>query len=242
MIQLRIPNLDQLIIKQVYDWVGKLTSLGWGSRKQWAKDNPISKIARDYVEELYKSGYGMKVIAREIGLTYPVLRSMFKDYWEIVIIQGTDITYKKTKEFRKHKALVDPNNPFRNWLTTQKRTKTNHGVQGYYINRAGNKLWLRSTYEYIYCKWLDENNINYKYEDKSFRLSNGELYRPDFFLDDNIIVEIKGKFYSNRRYKADMLKEEYPNIKIIIVDDISGYTKNTYKKELQEWKCTRLLN
>lgn len=49
-------------------------------------------------------------------------------------------------------------------------------------------------------------------------------------------------FYTNRIYKTEMFKKEYPNFKLIVIDNILAYTKKTYKKELEEWKKTRLLN
>lgn len=240
-IQLRIENLDAYKIKEIEDWINNLHSFHPHARKKWATSNPLSSNCISYIKELYTSGYGLKVIARELKTTYSRLRNLFQKYWNIPIKKGNDICYNKTREFRAKKAKEDPNNPFRNWICSQKRTKTNHGVQGYYINSTGQKIWLRSTYEFIYCKWLDANNIKYKYEEITFTLLNGETYRPDFLLEDGTIVEVKGKFYTNRRYKVDMLKEQYPDIKIVVVDEIESYTKLGYRKELNIWKEVRLL-
>jgi Phage endonuclease I len=247
--QLRIENLDVELIRKTAEWISELQKYSYSrytsplsKRKEWAINNPLSEDCLNYLKLLYKDGYGLKVLAREIGTSYSILRNLFQEYWEIPINMGTDISYERTKQFRSKKAKEDPNNPFKNWLSTQKRTKTNHGVQGYYINKYGDKLWLRSTYEYIYCKWLDKNDILYKYEDVTFSLKNGEKYRPDFILPDGTIIEVKGNFYTNRRYKADMLKEQYPDIKIIVVDNIDQYTEKGYGEELKEWKQNRLLS
>lgn len=55
--------------------------------------------------------------------------------------------------------------------------------------------YLKSTLEYIYAKYLDHVNIAWNCESKTFELSNGESYKPDFFLiDSQQYVEIKGEF------------------------------------------------
>ena len=93
------------------------------------------------------------------------------------------------------------------------------------------------SWEYIYAKWLDLHNIVWDYEGKQFVLSNGESYRPDFTITDSRgdhIVELKG-YFKNRLYKVEMLKKEYPQIKIVVIDSIKDYTSN-YRKELNSWK------
>lgn len=249
MIQLRVEDIRQDILEDIRDWLEVFNTksparytMKYSKRQEWSLANPLCSNSKDYVQELYTSGYGLKVLAREIGVTYTVIRRLFSEYWGIQINHGVDITYQKTRDFRSKKAKEDPNNPFKDWLNKQKRTRTEYGVQGYFVNKKGIKIWLRSTYEYIYCKWLDANDIDYKYEEVTYTLSNGEKYRPDFFLGDNQIVEVKGNYYSNRRYKVEMLKQENPEIKIVIVDRIDSYTKIGYKKELLEWKQVRLLS
>lgn len=54
---------------------------------------------------------------------------------------------------------------------------------------------IKSSYEYIFCKILEKNNIVYKYEEKTYDLKDCS-YTPDFFIynDKNIltsIIEIK---------------------------------------------------
>jgi len=246
---LTIENLDVEKFGKIKEWVDVLYShspsrctMPKSKRQEWAEAHPLSSDLVEYMSMIYSSGYGLKVISRQLGVCYSQLRGLFQDHWRIEINKGNNIVYDKTKQFRSKKAKEDPNNPFRDWTSKQSRVKTNHGVQGYYINKKNQKLWLRSTYEYIYCKWLDEHDIDYRYEEKIFQLTNGEKYKPDFFIGDSTIIEIKGNFYTNRRYKADMLKEKHPELKIVVIDDIAQYTKKGYTQEIKEWKKTRLLN
>jgi len=159
---------------------------------------------------------------------------------DIDIRKGQSVCTDKLREIRS--ARVKGNkSPFYN----KQIFNSNNGVQGYYLRKYDNKyVWLRSTWEYIYAKWLDSKNIKWDIEKTSYKLSNGNTYRPDFFIlnDDGsvkTIVEIKG-YYDNRLYKVDLAKEEY-NLDISVVFDITLYTNTSYMKELKEWKLKKLL-
>lgn len=59
-----------------------------------------------------------------------------------------------------------------------------------------NNNYLRSSYEYVYAKILENQNIKYKVEAKIYLLPNGTTYKPDFFIYNNSgklikIIEIK---------------------------------------------------
>ena len=118
------------------------------------------------------------------------------------------------------------------------------GLQGYYFNSTLDKyVWLRSSWEYIYAKWLNSHNIKWDVECKTFVLSN-ESYRPDFFIfdDDNnlvSIVEVKG-YWRNRLHKYYELKQLHPGLNLSLITDISPYTYN-YKKDKNTWKSLRKL-
>lgn len=118
------------------------------------------------------------------------------------------------------------------------------GLQGYYYNSTLNKyVWLRSTWEYIYAKWLNAHNIKWDVECKTFVLSK-ESYRPDFFIFDDennlvSIVEVKG-FWKNRLHKYYELQELHPELNLSLITDITSYTEN-YKKDKNVWKSLRKL-
>lgn len=127
----------------------------------------------------------------------------------------------------------------------QKNTHSKiRGLQGYYYNSVLNKyVWLRSTWEYIYAKWLNAHNIKWDVECKTFILSK-EAYRPDFFIFDDennlvSIVEVKG-FWKNRLHKYYELQELHPELNLSLITDISPYSEN-YKKDKNVWKSLRKL-
>jgi AraC-like DNA-binding protein len=233
-VKMSIDDIDNDKVVLFSTWYNNITNNGKRITKMKAKQLPCPQECIDYIESLYNDGYGLKVLAKEFNLSYTKMRSIF-DIFNINIRKGLNVVTPKLRDFRSDRVKG-----FKNPWSNEDCRKNIHsnGIQGYYTNKQGNKFWLRSCWEYIYAKWLDENDIFYSYELKQYILSDGTSYRPDFFiLDDkgNIkeIVEIKG-YIKDKSYKVNLLEKEY-NINIKIIENINNYCKN-YEKELKKWK------
>jgi len=84
------------------------------------------------------------------------------------------------------------------------------GKGDWFESKNNGKIWLRSTYEVAYAKWLDSNNIEWLYEIKAFKLSNGRTYRPDFYLiKESKFVDTKGYLTLKSKEKIELFKKEY---------------------------------
>ena len=102
------------------------------------------------------------------------------------------------------------NNPMYGKLTT-------HSKGAYY-----NGIYMRSTYEIKYAKYLDNNHIKYKYEPNTFEveytyqgIKKEGTYTPDFYLPEtNEYIEIKGWWRGYAKPKFEAFKEQYKDIKI----------------------------
>lgn len=203
------------------------------------KDDTISYLKRKYeVEE-----YGLKSLGDTIGLTYTQIRRYFK-YLNVKLRTGRSITTKRMSKFRSEKAIKEKT--FVDWTVRFKGFSK--GVAGYYLRKDNKYCWLRSTWEFIYAKWLDKNNIIWDVECKLFKMKDGTNYRPDFFIFDDQkkligINEIKG-YNKERSYKVDLLKQQLKdeNIIVSIVENILPYIEKglNYHKELRQWKKIRL--
>ena len=69
---------------------------------------------------------------------------------------------------------------------------------------------MRSSWEVKFAKHLDEQGIIYEYEPRSFQLSNGTRYIPDFFLPtENLWIEIKGRMERTSEDKMKLFIDEY---------------------------------
>ena len=207
-------------------------------RTEFLKSAIIDEESKQYLSKLYESGYGLKILARELDISYSRFRTLFISYLGLEIRKGQNIVTDKVREFRSERVKKE-NNPWFDWCSNkpEMHKACSRGIQGYFLKKDGSKVWLRSTYEFIFAKWLDKNNIEWKIEETQFNLSNNETYRPDFFIYENckllMIVEIKG-YFDNRRYKAELFKTEFA-IPLIIIDNIDDYCTN-YEQEKKEWK------
>lgn len=79
--------------------------------------------------------------------------------------------------------------------------RTSRGYCGWYTNRQGNKVYLRSKLEYIIAKWLDIKKIKFLTESHVYYI-NDSTYKPDFFIfnkNGNLIKIIEVKYTNDER-------------------------------------------
>jgi hypothetical protein len=231
-------NISMDTLNKFSCWYGLCMSGARFSMKSASK-TPLNKSAKEEIEKLYKDGYGLKVLSNKLGISYSKIRTIFK-LWGVEIRHGFDVVTEQVKEFRSSRVtgVLNP------WSDPECRENINcNGIQGYYERSDGELVWLRSSWEYIYAKWLDAKNINWKFEVRQFVLSDGTSYRPDFFIYENNVlnhvVEVKG-WNRERLYKVDLLRKEF-NINVVVVDDIASYCEKCYTTELGIWKRERKL-
>lgn len=117
-----------------------------------------------------------------------------------------------------------------------------NSYSGYY-----KKYFLRSSYEYIFIKCLEQEKIEFKYEEQIFDLSDGSRYIPDFFFYKGnqleYIVEIKSERPDEvlKANKRVFLMEKDFGIKVIIFQSkelkerCSNLNLDFYKLQ-KEWK------
>jgi len=86
-----------------------------------------------------------------------------------------------------------------------------------YERRNGEEIILRSSWEAKFAEYLDKNNIDWEYETRTYSLSNGLTYTPDFITND-VMYEVKGYFHEDNKEKFYLFKTEYPNEKIILAN------------------------
>lgn len=205
-------------------------------------------LKEKYIDE----GYGIKSLIKDFDLpiTYSVLRGL-------LLFMKFDLhTPNVANEFLKNRRSVNARKQSsentgmysREIQESLQNRKTNkRGIQGYYWNCSKNKyVWLRNSWEFIYAKWLNTNNINWDIESDSYKLIINDIryfYRPDFFIfneNDELIsiVEIKG-YGKDKVFKFEKLKEELLNIDMVLITDVKPYAQQNINKEIQLWKILR---
>lgn len=79
-------------------------------------------------------------------------------------------------------------------------------------------IFMRSSWEIAYAKFLDAQDIIWKYECTKFQLSDGRFYTPDFYFPaDDKYVEIKGHWWGKSKLKFEQFLKEYPHIQIEVI-------------------------
>jgi hypothetical protein len=87
-------------------------------------------------------------------------------------------------------------------------------------------IWMRSSWEVAYAKYLDKQGTKWQYESKTFDLGN-TTYTPDFYLPEtDTYIEIKGYWNERSKWVFPLFKKFFPKIKIKLLQ----------KKELQQSK------
>jgi len=107
---------------------------------------------------------------------------------------------------KQNSAIAGKNNPFYGKLMKPR--------WGKYKN-----INMRSSWEIKYAKYLDENNIKWLYESKTFDLGES-TYTPDFYLPETKeYIEIKGYFSDKCKEKIEKFKKLYSNINFKILQE-----------------------
>lgn len=72
-------------------------------------------------------------------------------------------------------------------------------------------ILMRSTWEIKFAMWLDEHQLDWKYEPKSFKCDFG-TYNPDFYVYNwQQYVEVKGREFEKSMRKFNYMKFKRPN-------------------------------
>lgn len=101
--------------------------------------------------------------------------------------------------------------------------------------RIARELGYRSGLEVSFARFLEENNIPFKYEDIKIQYVQPQktrIYKPDFVIG-TIILETKGRLDSADRQKHLWIKEQHPelDIRFVFYDEtakLSKRSKTTY--------------
>lgn len=204
-------------------------------------------IANNFLKDKYLiDKIGIKSLIKEynLPLTYSKLRYYLTKILDVSLRSSSEITpWLRSKRSEKCKKEFNSNSGWYSDNVVRKNSK--RGYQGYYYSTVQEQyVWLRSSYEYIYAKYLDSINVNWKIEFKSYKLITNETYKPDFFIfDDNNnlikIVEVKG-WWKNRLHKYYLLKKQLNTIdmELLKLEELKIYTSN-FDYDVQYWKETR---
>lgn len=118
-------------------------------------------------------------------------------------------------------------------------TQKQNGITGGYRENAGNYkhgkyngIYCDSTWELAYILYCNDNNIPIKRCDKVFDYYDNEgnkhRYYPDFIINENEIIEIKGRITEQWKLKLPIVEREH--IKVLYKEDMKDILNYCYEK------------
>lgn len=112
--------------------------------------------------------------------------------------------------------------------------KVNHSYKNYYRNDLQKRF--RSSWEANVARILNYLNIKWEYEIERFYFEDC-TYLPDFKIDQNNYIEVKGYWTKDSSYKTQKFIEEYPDKELIIIDKHNyEFLKNQYRSKIANWE------
>ena len=88
---------------------------------------------------------------------------------------------------------------------------------GYYMDIHH---YVRSGWEHNFARILQWCQLDYDYEKYSFKLSDGSVYLPDFYVHaDDTFYEIKGEMREASYRKIKLFMDDYPDKKLIVINE-----------------------
>ena len=194
------------------------TNINIRSKKliEWHKNNehPLLNTKRpDYVIDALKKSATGRIVSEDRKLQLSKKHSGVGN--PMYGKKHSEASLLKMKQFQKNNFSIRGKN-------SNFYGKIHHGKGDWYICKDGSKVWMRSSWEIGFAKYLDENNVMWIYEAKSFPITyNGKegTYTPDFYIiKQNVYFEIKGWWRDDAYIKYTSFKSQYPNIEINIID------------------------
>jgi hypothetical protein len=94
--------------------------------------------------------------------------------------------------------------------------------------------YFRSNWEANFARICNHEKRKWEYEPKTFRLSSGKGYTPDFLVEGTY-YEIKGKWWPGAKEKFNAFKDEY-SCKIELIDSIIYQELRQKYKSIIQWE------
>jgi len=203
-------------------------------RKQYYIDNPdAARKHAEKIKQYYKEHPEVLQQAAEKRVQYYSEHPLSEEEKEQRASHLYDYFNSHPEARKEHSKLMKVNNPS---MRPEVAAKISDSMVEWHKNNAnpvgtgsmpgrfftckdGNKIWLRSSYEFRVASILEELGISWKCEPYAFPLDSLHTsYRPDIYLpDSNIWIEVKGYLSWSSKQKLIEFNKIYPNEKLLLV-------------------------
>lgn len=115
------------------------------------------------------------------------------------------------------------------------RENNNHYERGNGGFREDLGHYVRSNWEANFARILKYQGKTYQYEPQSFQLAEGKSYTPDFLVD-GVFYEVKGYWTVLAKQKFESFINQYPNLKVQIVEGLMYDELRSQYRDLVLWE------
>ena len=104
------------------------------------------------------------------------------------------------------------------------------------IEKDGKFVRMRSGFEVMYAMILEKENIDWEYEPKRFKLSNGLRYTPDFYLpQQDLWIDVKGQITEKHRNKHKLFRKLGYNLDLVLIEELKERLGMSYYMFKKQW-------
>jgi len=101
-------------------------------------------------------------------------------------------------------------NPTQNTSIRLKAAKTANKIKELKHWKTEESIFCQGSYEFKIVTYFNKFKINFEAQSRTFMLSNGSTYTPDFLIVDTMtFIEAKGYFYPDAEVKFELFRKEY---------------------------------
>ncbi len=190
--------------------------------------NPYKGLTKDNCNKLKLKGRKVSKTLKykhKIGLLKSPIKGMIKETHKGIARGALKLSETRRRLYREGK------------LKTSQSVNRGNGIGGF---RKDLKHYVRSKFEANFCRILKHNKVIYVYEKDTFVLNNGTTYTPDlYFPKQRLYIELKGRLFEKDKEKIELFKEQYPNLKLIVIYQNSYKWKRLnimYRDRLRHWE------
>lgn len=113
------------------------------------------------------------------------------------------------------------------WLAREHKPN-GFGKGGYH-----NGIWLRSSWELLAAEKLDEAGVRWEYEKRRFKIADGRIYIPDFWLPvQEILIEVKGWWTPAAKEKFELFLSQFKSERIFVLDCLQEISSGEFIKRI----------
>jgi hypothetical protein len=94
---------------------------------------------------------------------------------------------------------------------------------------------MKSGFEKFVANLLKRDGVSFKYESLSLPYTLERTYKPDFILDNGVIIETKGRFTSTDRTKMLRVKAAHPELDIRLWFQSDNWLTKKHTMRYSDW-------